>query len=330
MCDRARVQWVFHPSSNPPMQAQARRARGGICAALAVIRTGSHEKAVEAAMKLLRLQDDGGAAQELAESGTVRALLVVIDSPDVGAMDSERLQMLVVSIMPKSLGGVQELVETYDDQNPHIVCAALRMSRALLSKDLAARLMLTAGFAPALVAALSHRVFQCRVAAVSCVMAAGANPKVCGALCKAGLIPRLVHIAGEDRPRQTPPSEGFGRYSVSRLGDPAEASASSGDPPLMASAALHFIGGYRPTVFWKIALLPGSVATLLKPLEQYPVEDCEAPATLLASVLQNLDQSPGSRAYVTELVGDPRFPRGHRSGACIAERDIGGRSAQNT
>lgn len=99
------------------------RARGGAAAAMAAIRSGSRDEALQAAMALRDLAGDSGAADVLAEPDAVRSLLQVFDFNGLGPIERNALQRSLEVVVEASRDAAAQLVAAYADPDPWIAFA---------------------------------------------------------------------------------------------------------------------------------------------------------------------------------------------------------------
>eukprot|EP00884_Botryococcus_braunii_P005689 jgi/Botrbrau1/15120/Bobra.320_1s0004.1 len=201
-------------------------------AALAAICSGSSEDALKAALSLSPLTWDNATIEQADRDGAVRALLRLFDNPALTIHDVRALQDTVFAAICKSKTGYAQLVRAYSDPDPDLVFAAVVLSKRLLLDEKADQGMMVAGFAPVLLAVLSHASPYCRGAAAitSCAARTGSEPL--GALRCAGLVREMMRVVEAGPPTGDHPPPKNAVFASLALCTHAAATGNLGEGPL--------------------------------------------------------------------------------------------------
>eukprot|EP00884_Botryococcus_braunii_P001215 jgi/Botrbrau1/11094/Bobra.0219s0004.1 len=214
------------------MAADTRKDGGGDSAALAALCSGSSEDALKAALSLSPMTWEDATKEQAERDGAVRALLRLFDDPSLPIQDVCALQDTVFAAICTTRTGYAELVRAYSDLDPDLVFAAVALSKRLLLDDRASRGMMAAGFAPALLAVLSHESPYCRGAAAIAACAARTGSEPLGALRCAGLMREMMRVVEAGAPTGAHPPPKNAIFASLALCTKTDAPGSLGRGPL--------------------------------------------------------------------------------------------------
>eukprot|EP00884_Botryococcus_braunii_P017068 jgi/Botrbrau1/4044/Bobra.152_3s0005.1 len=285
------------------MQVSPWKARGGVPAALAAIPSGSRTEVIEAAQGLLLLSDHDHAAWQHAPKGTVQALLEAVDSPTLSNSEFVAVKYALYHVIHKCSSAAEQLVAAYTHPRPRIAFSALTCSWMFLEERASYQRMSEAGAASSLVALLSHQCLLCQSAAAVAIRCAAQVPAMRGELRDAGVVPAMMRVVRE-APANASPDE-FRGFEGLMSRDDSEVSPYLLDLRSAACTALEALIDREPGIAQEVAALSDTPATILQVLKQSSGDGFKAPAGLLSSLLQQLEDG---RSFCRGLLAEG-FPK---------------------
>eukprot|EP00884_Botryococcus_braunii_P004393 jgi/Botrbrau1/13955/Bobra.250_1s0009.1 len=292
-------------------EADTWRARGGVAAAMRTIRSGSHAKALEAALVLEHLAGDDDAPRELARKGTLRALLLVFTHSSLESCEFAALQCTLDRVMRESPAAPAQLVAAFADSDAQVAFAAAAFSKTFLADRTLGPSLLAAGATRAVVAMLSHSSPYCRSAAALAASDPGDSPELLEALREAGLVPAMMEVLHKTRSRRqvAPPAPGIFAHCRAPVGDLHRhlVHLSLAEPHAAVCAALHGLLAADQRLAGEVAAFTHCAESLVWCLSDCPVDDVAAPAQLLAALLRQLQDKPPGEAFLKQLLSQELF-----------------------